>query len=143
MIIMLPEISWSKSNLCFYRAMCIDKYLSSKKARNLCWSTFGTPLLCVQSFILIWVLAFPLTPLVCFLFWLLDADSVHICIFQIWTHFAHFQMPRSVELVVLAINLWTILICTFLAASSLSRLLFYLCVAAFWTQVGARATSKC
>jgi len=107
--------------------------MRSKKARTFYWSTYGAQLLCIPAFTLTW-LPLPVIPLICFLFWLLNADSVHISVAQIWTHFVGSQLPRSVGLVVLVLNILTVLSNTFLVISSLTRLLFYLCITAFWTR---------
>ena len=115
-----------------------EKYMRREEMRKVCWSTYGAQLLCVQSFALIW-LFLPLIPLVCFLCWLAEADSVHFCLFQVWPYlFRDPQVPRSVQLGALAISLWTDLCCTFIVLSSLTRALLYYCIAAFWTRQGAR-----
>jgi len=116
--------------------------MRSKKAQNFYWSTYGAQLFCVQAFILTWIFPFPLIPLVGFVGWLLDIDSVHICLVQIWAHFFGSQVPRMVQIGVLIVNLWTVVSCTFLILSSLTRLLFYLCITAFWTRLGAREKSE-
>jgi len=123
-----------------FLSICTDKYMRKKKVRTLCWSTYGAQLLCVQSFTLLWVFL-PLIPLAGLMAWLAQVDSTRICLFQFWTKFFNSQVPNSVQLGVLAVNLWTALSATFLCLCSMTKLLFYLFIAAFWTRLGARGES--
>jgi len=120
--------------------MCTEKYMRKEKVRTLCWSTYGAQLLCVESFAIL-LLFVPLIPVVCFMCWLTGADSVHICLVEIWGKKFSSTLPKSVELAVLAVNLWTVQSCTFLVISSLTGMFTHICIAAFWTRLGAYGES--
>ena len=112
-----------------------------KEIRALSWSTYGAQLLFVETLTYM-TLSFHLIPLACFFCWLLDADSVQICLVKIWTHFFHSpHVPMWVQICVLAANIWTVVICTFLVLFSITRQFFCSCVIAFWTRLGAKGES--
>jgi len=126
----------------FTFVMSTEKHMRSKETRALSWSTCGAQLLFVETLAYI-ALCFPLILLACFFCWLVDADSVQICLIKMWTHFVCSPVPNSVQLFVLAVNLWTVLSCTFLVLSSITRILFCSCILAFWTRLGCKGESKC
>jgi len=129
-------------NFFAYLVICTEKYLRSDQLRTLSWSNYGAPLLFVESLTYM-KLCFPLFPLACFFCWLIDADSVQICLGKIWTHLACSPVPSSVQICVLAVNLWTVFSCTFLVLFSITRQAFCLCTFAFWSQLGAKEQGMC
>jgi len=131
-----------KSNFADFLAMylCTEKYMRNNKDRACCWSTYGAQLLCVQAFTFLWLSA-PFIVLATFIGWLLNVDSLHICIVKIWTYFLSYQFPRVVQLGILMVNLWTIFCSMVYVLSNLTRLLLYACVTAFWLRMAAQEES--
>jgi len=117
------------------------KYMRDRKDRTYCWSTYGTQLFSIQSFTLLWMFL-PLIALVDFFCWLADSNPVFICLSHTWRLYFRCQMPQVFQLGLLVVNFWTVLSFTFLGLCSITRMAFFLLIAAFWTRLGAKGESQ-
>jgi len=113
----------------------VDKYLRKKKLRNHCWSTYGKQFYLMECFTVTWGFIV-IIPIVCFLFWLIDADPVQSFMHHLGSSF-NLTVPKFIQLIVILLYLWTVLGCTYIALCSIMRLYMYGCICGFWTSLGS------
>jgi len=115
--------------------------LKCKHCRSVCWSNHGAHFFLIQSLAMISLFQV-IIPTICCVFWIVHVDPLEIWLQHLGCAF-DFQLTSLVKAIIVILYIWTVVCCTFLVLCSLSRLLLYVCIAGFWTRIGARGESEC